>query len=625
MQFPMSVKWFELLRKRAGEFRMTPPDRIFRQVQKELPGQAIPGLRERAEAFVVQPSTGLFEGIQAGLSDQVSPALQEQAGAFRLNPSAQLFAKIQQQLPGQALPALTEKAADFRLQPSDLLFERIQRRMLARRRRRVAALLLSLLMLGSATWFLPTFLGDAGLETKKNTAYHGSDAAQTPLQNQNSNSHAPEYPGQPETEKATASESASADTEANSQGGVDHGNTGSAQPNQANSTGKISNRQDETSSVNTNAANTAEKGQANKSASNHPAALHSNQYNSRTTQPIQNKRSGKGVGNQSRLAAVGMAVGQKGKAQPSSGTRETWEPLELNWEKHKAQRIEPIFSWSSFENRWKRPHIGKVYLRTPQRRPARFSLRGQFEATALATQMNFSENPDYQGKKSSLLNPSSYQDLESRLQTPDFSYQVQAGLEFGFRSVYLRTGLSLLRLTYQQNELHFEHKALIVDVPVTDTLTFTNAAGNDTTVVFSYTKPELKDVLDTTRITYAARATYASIPLAFGYRHERGRWFAQADFGLALNLFVEGRGLAYMAAGATVLSPTTHADQALWNRLGLDATARIKAGLKLSRRWSAAMHIDLRMGLRPVYSRDQALHQTYSGMGLGFSLNHRIY
>ena len=102
MQFPMSVKWFELLRKRAGEFRMTPPDRIFRQVQNELPGQAIPGLKEQAEAFVVQPSAGLFDGIQAGLANQVAPELQEQADAFRLNPSEQLFEKIQQQLPGQA-------------------------------------------------------------------------------------------------------------------------------------------------------------------------------------------------------------------------------------------------------------------------------------------------------------------------------------------------------------------------------------------------------------------------------------------------------------------------------------------------------------------------------------------
>lgn len=625
MQFLMSVKWFELLRKRAGEFRMTPPDWIFRQIQNELPGQAIPGLKERAEAFVVQPSAGLFDGIQAGLTDQVAPALQEQAEDFRLTPSEQLFGKIQQQLPGQALPALTEKAADFRLQPSAQVFQRIQSRLLARRRRRVAALLLTLLMLGSTAWFLPTFFGDSALGTDNNTAYQGSEATQTPLPNQNSGSQAPEYQNKNQTGKATSHEMASAATGANDQGISNNGIVGKAQTNQSNSNARTSVQQNETSKGNSNASNPSKKEQANRMASKNPAALQSNQSENKTTQPTKIQRSGKGIGNRSAAGGKGLAGGQKETAQRGLGKRESWEPLELNWEKYKAERIEPVFSWSSFDNRWKRPHIEKVYLRSPQRRPARFSVRGQFEATALATQMNFSENPDYQGKKSSLLNPASYQDLESRLQTPDFSYQVQAGLEFGFRSVYLRTGLSLLRLTYQQNELHFEHKALIVNVPVTDTLTFTNSAGNDTTVVYSYTKPELKDVLDTTRITYAARATYVSVPLAFGYRYERGRWFAQADLGLALNLFVEGRGLAYMAAGSTVLSPTSQADQALWNSLGLDATARLKAGLKLSRRWSAALHLDLRMGLRPVYARDHALHQTYSGMGLGFSLNHRLY
>ena len=621
MQFPMSVKWFELLRKRAGEFRMTPPDRIFRQVQNELPGQAIPGLKEQAEAFVVQPSAGLFDGIQAGLANQVAPALQEQADAFRLNPSEQLFEKIQQQLPGQALPVLSEKATDFRLQPSAKLFQHIQRRMQARRRRRAAALLLTILILGSAAWVLPTFFGDSGL----GTANQSSETAQTPLKNQNQNTPGTENPEQPEAEPATATETAFAATGAESLEPSNSSNTGTGRPKQSSSKNRNTSGQEEAETGKTKASAASEKEQASGLAAKNSAGLHSNRSEKKPTQPNGARRSGRGNRNGQAESASGLAGDQKGKAELGLSKRESWEPLELKWEKYQAQRIEPVFSWSSFNNRWKRPHIEKVFLRTPQRRPARFSLRGQFEATALATQMDFSENPDYQGKKSSLLNPASYQDLESRLQTPDFSYQVQAGLEFGFRSVYLRTGLSLLRLTYQQNELQFEHKSLIVNVPVTDTLTFTNSAGVDTTVVYSYIKPELKDVLDTTRITYSARATYASIPLAFGYRHERGRWFAQADVGVALNLFIEGRGLAYMAAGATVLAPTGQADQALWNSLGLDATARLKAGLKLSRRWSAALHLDLRMGLRPVYSRDHALHQTYSGMGLGFSLNHRIY
>jgi hypothetical protein len=295
------------------------------------------------------------------------------------------------------------------------------------------------------------------------------------------------------------------------------------------------------------------------------------------------------------------------------------------WEKYQARRIEPVFSWSSFNTHWKRPHIGKVYLRSPQRRPAAFSVRGQLEVTALATQMYFSENPDYEGKKSALLNPEAYQDLESRLQAPDFSYQVQAGIEFGFRSLYVRTGLGMLRLTYQQSDLHFSYSSMIVPVFVTDTISFTNQFGIDTTVIYSYEKPELKDKLDTTRIAYSARASYISLPLALGYRYERGRWFAQADLGLAINFFMEGRGLAYMSTGSTNISPTTPAEPNVWNGVGFDATARLKAGWKLSRRWSAAVHLDVRMGLSPVYSQEHALRQTYGGLGCGFSINHRLY
>lgn len=625
MQFPMSVKWFELLRKRAGEFRMTPPDRIFRQVQNELPGQAIPGLKERAESFVVQPSAGLFEGIQAGLVNPVIPSLQNKAEAFRLEPSAHIFEKIQQQLPGQAIPSLADKAADYRVQPSDKVFLHIQRRLRARRRRRAAALLFMLLMLGSTAWFLPSFLGDSGTDTANETASQYPHSTPTPPTIQHSSIQVPDH--QERREPQSTNEAPPIGPETENKG---HSNVGNTNRPAANKTGLQPgnlNSQAETSkrTAPSKSQASAEKGQSSGLAGKTQGARSSAGSGNHSSQPTKAQRSDQERTNKQAAGASGLAGGQKSKATPSFSKREIWEPLELKWEKYQAQRIEPVFSWSSFDTRWKRPHIEKVYLRTPQRRPARFSVRGQFEATALVTQMAFSENPDYQGKKSSLLNPSSYNDLESRLQTPDFSYQVQAGLELGFRSVYLRTGLSLLRLTYQQNDLYFEHKALIVNVPVTDTLTFTTSTGVDTTVVYSYNKPELKDVLDTTRITYAARATYVSIPLAFGYRYERGRWFAQADLGVAVNLFVEGRGLAYMAAGATVLSPTSQADQALWNNVGLDATARLKAGWKLSRRWSAAVHIDLRMGLRPVYSPDHALHQTYSGMGLGFSLNHKLY
>ena len=624
MQFPMSVKWFELLRKRAGEFRMTPQAWIFRQVQNELPGQAIPSLKGRAEAFVVEPSAGLFEGIQAGLADQITPALQEQAEAFRLNPSNRLFDKIQEQLPGQAVPSLAEKAADFRLQPSAQLFQQIQSRLLARRRRRVAALLLSLLMLGSAAWFLPTFMQNQTAKTNIKPAGQNSKAEQTQQHNQGSSVHGPTYQEQSQNVQNVDAESALTAGKTESHAISSQGNNGNAVANQNGSQSGSANPQNKTSAGHTNAL-AANSKQASGLATQKTSAPETKQPGNAASQQSMTLSSRDRHRNKPAAAANGLAGGPKGKAQPGSGKREPWEPLELKWDKYQAQRIEPLFSWSSFDNRWKRPHLEKVFLRTAQRRPAPFSLRAQFEATALATQMAFSENPDYQGKKSNLLNPASYQDLESRLQTPDFSYQVQAGLEFGFRSVYLRTGLSLLRLTFQQNELQFEHKALIVNVPVTDTLTFTTNNGVDTTVVYSYTKPELKDVLDTTRSTYASRATFVSIPLAFGYRYERGRWFAQADLGVALNLFLEGRGLVYMATGATVLSPTIQADQAFWNSLGMDATARLKAGLKLSRRWSAALHMDLRMGLRPVFSGEQALHQTYSGMGLGFSLNHRLY
>lgn len=598
MQFPMSVKWFELLRKRAGEFRVTPSGRIFRQIQKELPGQAIPGLKESADSFKVEPSAGLFASIQAGLPEALGPVLQEQAEQLRVEPSEGLFTKIQQGLEGSHLPELSEKAASFRIQPSDHVFVQIQRKLQARKRRRVAALLLLLLFFGSASILAPTLWWNS--ESGGTNEAHSISTAQGAQQDQ---------------------------AQLNS--------------NQGESVA-IGNEQEETNSHSHALERTEKQGQTGNSpepselgyeTDDNPVEQGAGQVQS----AIPNRNAGKNVrqntGN--RTARNSQSKGRSGTKKPvvseagqstNQGRKHAnLEPLEPMWEKYQARRIEPVFSWSSFNTHWKRPHIGKVYLRSPQRRPAAFSVRGQLEVTALATQMYFSENPDYLGKKSALLNPEAYQDLESRLQAPDFSYQVQAGIEFGFRSLYVRTGLGMLRLTYQQSDLHFSYSSMIVPVFVTDTITFTNQFGVDTTVIYSYEKPELKDKLDTTRIAYSSRASYISLPLALGYRYERGRWFAQADLGLAINFFMEGRGLAYMSTGSTSISPTNPAEQNVWNGVGFDATARLKAGWKLSRRWSAAVHLDVRMGLSPVYSQEHALHQTYGGLGCGFSINHRLY